>query len=41
MFDPATRKKVEKVVEGDKKRADWESKFPGHSSSSGEFGPMY
>ena len=41
LFDPTTRKKMEKVIEGDKKRADWESKFPGHPSSSGEFGPMY
>ncbi len=30
MFDPATRKKVDKVIEQEKKRVDWESKFPGH-----------
>ena len=41
MFDPATRKKMEKVVEEGKKRAKWESKFPGHASSSGEYGPIY
>lgn len=41
MFDAETRKKVEKVIEQEKKRTDWESKFPGHPSSSGEYGPMY
>ena len=35
MFDPATRKKVEKVIEQEKKRAEWESKFPGTGDSSG------
>ena len=41
MFDKATRKKVDKVIDNDKKRAKWESKFPGQPSSSGEYGPMY
>jgi len=40
MFDPATRKRMEKVVEDEKKLGDWEKKFPGHPSSSGEYGPM-
>ena len=41
MFDPITRGKVDKVIEQEKKRAEWEGKFPGHPASSGEFGPMY
>ena len=41
MFDPATRKKVEKVIKQEKKRREWQGKFPGHPSSSGEYGPMY
>jgi hypothetical protein len=40
MFDPATRMKVEKVIEQEKKRAEWESKFPGQSTSSQHFGPL-
>ena len=39
MFDAETRKKVEKVIESEKRRADWEAKFPGQAGSSGEFGP--
>ena len=41
MFDSATRKKVDKIIEQDKKREEWAGKFPGHASSSGEYGPMY
>ena len=33
MFDPATRKKVNKVVDQGKRRAAWESKFPGRDTS--------
>ena len=40
LFDPATRKKVEKVIESERKQADWEGKFPGHPSSSGEYGSI-
>jgi hypothetical protein len=34
LFDSSTRKKVEQVIEGDKKRAEWERKFPGPSTDS-------
>jgi hypothetical protein len=37
LFDPATRKRVEKAIEQEKKRAAWETKFPGQSTSSADF----
>jgi hypothetical protein len=40
MFDAATRKKVEKVIEEERKQTDWAQKFPGHPSSSVEYGSM-
>lgn len=40
MFDPATRQRVEKGIADEKKLAEWERKFPGHPSSSSEFGGM-
>jgi len=40
LFDPATRAKLDKMIEQDRKRAQWESKFPDRPASSGEFGSM-
>lgn len=40
MFDPATRKKIDGELARERKRREWDSKFPGQPSSSGEFGPM-
>ncbi|MEI7809843.1 MAG: hypothetical protein WCJ07_15300 [Verrucomicrobiota bacterium] len=32
MFDLITSKKVEDLIAQDKKRKEWESKFPGHAT---------
>jgi hypothetical protein len=40
MFDPATRNQLDALDAQDKKREEWEGKFPGHASSSGEYGPV-
>jgi hypothetical protein len=34
MFDAQTRNRVERIIEQDKKRLEWERKFPGHHTSS-------
>jgi hypothetical protein len=40
MFNPAVRKKVDEMIEQDRKREEWKSKFPGHASSSCEYGSL-
>ena len=35
MFDSATRNKIEELIDQDRKRVDWERKFPGHDTSGG------
>lgn len=35
MFDTTTRKKLDKLAEAERKNAEWEAKFPGHSTDSG------
>jgi ribosomal protein L37E len=34
MFNPVVRKKVEEMIEQDKKREQWGNKFPGHDTGS-------
>ena len=34
MFNPVVRKKVEEMIEQDKIREAWGSKFPGHDTGS-------
>ena len=34
MFNPVVRKKVEEMIEQDKKREAWGSKFPGYDTGS-------
>jgi ABC-type ATPase with predicted acetyltransferase domain len=41
LFDPATRRRVEKLIAQERKQAEWASKFPGHPSSSSECGPFF
>jgi len=40
MFDAETRARLDKEDEAARQQAGWEQKFPGHPSSSGEFGSM-
>jgi len=34
MFSPVVRKKVDEIVEQDRKREEWGNKFPGHDTGS-------
>jgi len=34
MFNPVVRKNIEEMIEQDKKREAWGSKFPGHDPGS-------
>ncbi len=34
MFNPVVRKNIEEIIEQDKKREAWGSKFPGHDTGS-------
>jgi hypothetical protein len=34
MFNPVVRRKVEEMIEQDKKREAWGSKFPGHDTGN-------
>jgi len=40
MFDTATRAQLDKQAEAEHRQAEWERNFPGHPSSSGDFGRM-
>ncbi|HTY88201.1 MAG TPA: hypothetical protein VMB80_12105 [Candidatus Acidoferrum sp.] len=35
MFNPVVRKKVDEIIEQDKKREEWGNRFPGHNTGSG------